>query len=440
MVKYLFSDIDGTLLQNNSLDKITIQKINDFVKNGNKFYCVTGRTDEHIKTIENAIGVFGDYRISQNGCVIYDKNNNLIYKNIMDIKIAKDIAEYLYPIVDKYNITFGVSELSGKRYYKSGKDNIDINFKDRIGVDIFPVLFLLISDNEDNFELIRKYIDDNYGDLLSCVLTTFGVMEILQKSASKANGIALILEKENIPIKDVYVVGDNENDICMFKKYKNSFCMIEAKENIKSYANNCVSEVGDLIDYINYPMFFSYKVSKMQIKLKNKCFFINKNNTLVVNSNNINSIDISDKYFKDNLIDLVNQGADKILFNTENEIFLIKEDLKSLISYVKKINPSIILLIESKDIETSNNYANIGFDGVILLEEDFLKIQESLHLINCPIGVYARDKKVNTEELNNFLQMNAWFFVFSDQYYKYNCDNLLKLQLSLRLEVVFNKS
>lgn len=269
MVNYLFSDIDGTLIHNEGISKTTLNKIKDFIKRGNHFYCVTGRNDLHVKQLQQLSGLDLEYRISQNGCVVKDRNDNLLYSNTLDNHIARDIAHFLDPIVKKHNFLFGASMVDGVRYYNKRTSTMnpnyltDENFKDKVGVDIFPALFLVIADSEENFGVIREYINNNYADSVSCVLTSFGVLEILQNTASKANGINFVLNKEKITTSNIFVVGDNENDVSMFLKFpNNAFSMVNALDYVKDYTKFSTHSVGDLIDYINNNQLNAYKVNK----------------------------------------------------------------------------------------------------------------------------------------------------------------------------------
>jgi Cof subfamily protein (haloacid dehalogenase superfamily) len=269
MANYLFSDIDGTLIHSEGISKTTLNKIKSFIAGGNHFYCVTGRNDLHVQQLQKLAGLDLEYRISQNGCVVKDRDDNLLYSNTLDTDIARNIANFLDPIVKKHDFLFGASMVDGVRYYNKKTSTMnpnyftDENFKDKIGKDLFPALFLVIADSEDYFDEIKNFISSNYGDSVSCVLTSFGVLEILQNTASKANGISFVLNKEKITTPNIFVVGDNENDVSMFQKFpNNAFSMVKAVDYVKSYTNFSTHSVGDLIDYINNNQLNAYKVNK----------------------------------------------------------------------------------------------------------------------------------------------------------------------------------
>lgn len=75
--KLLVCDLDGTLLDaQGQIDEKSLTLIKEFCSAGGHFVVCTGRMDTDIQFIEEKLGVKSEYRISQNGAVIYDKKIN----------------------------------------------------------------------------------------------------------------------------------------------------------------------------------------------------------------------------------------------------------------------------------------------------------------------------------------------------------------------------
>ncbi len=73
--------------------------------------------------------------------------------------------------------------------------------------------------------------------------------EIYSKGISKLSGIKVLAKELNVSMEDIYVFGDNYNDIHMLKNIKNSVAVgngvIEAKK-VASYVSPPINEGGIL--------------------------------------------------------------------------------------------------------------------------------------------------------------------------------------------------
>ena len=73
MIKHLFSDMDGTVL--NSKGEISEVNINAIKKSGLSFTLVSARSPQKMKNIINTLGIDGIH-VSFNGALIFKKENN----------------------------------------------------------------------------------------------------------------------------------------------------------------------------------------------------------------------------------------------------------------------------------------------------------------------------------------------------------------------------
>lgn len=259
MVKHLFSDIDGTLLQNHKIDETTLTKIKEFIAKGNKFYLASGRIDGDIKhLISNHLKVDVDYRISQNGTIVFNKNNEIIYTDYLEQTNLKPLVEYLFSL-DSNKITIEVSSVHNRylvkprvgTYFAEFEDVsvVEPNLAEKIGNSILPTVILLLCYDVDYLKVVQDYVNKNFSNYTAVMTNTY-LLEVLNKNSSKGKAIRSIVNKYNINPNDVYVVGDNENDVSMFNEFSNSFVMNTAKEHVKAQANFMVNLVGDVIDSI----------------------------------------------------------------------------------------------------------------------------------------------------------------------------------------------
>jgi len=258
MFKYLFSDIDGTLLQNGMFHDETIKKIHKFINEGNQFILATGRIDSDIKAIQKKLAINPPYRISQNGAVI-TKGDEVIHEVGIPTSNLQKLTDYLFNAMEKYNFILEVSFQQLRYSNKKRPTGInhafttpvmhDDKLKDRALDD--PILFLVLSEDESCFTEIAEHIQKNFSRL-QAVKTSEGCLEILHRQATKGNGIEIVLRDLGILSKEhIYVVGDSYNDISMFKKFKNSFVMSTSPNDVEKHANYRVNVVGEVVDFIN---------------------------------------------------------------------------------------------------------------------------------------------------------------------------------------------
>jgi Cof subfamily protein (haloacid dehalogenase superfamily) len=455
MIKYLFSDVDGTLIKHksNSIDKNTIQKIKHFINAGNKFYMATGRDDNDIKFLEEKMGISCDYRISQNGTIITSKEGVVIYENHIPNEIAQNVATYLYSLP---NIIVEVSD-SQKRYGIAKRPpEFHAEFTEKLIIldniiecisnkTINPIIFLILEENENTFTLIKRYISEHFSGL-TAVVTAPGTLEILNAQSSKGNAINFLSKKLNITNNNnIYVVGDNDNDISMFQKYSNSFAMKEAKPQVKQHAKYSANQVGDVIDYINNTneIFVSKKVVELKnslilskISLLDNNFFdqtLIKENNFIVKLDNLDDINVAKKLdikfiscmtdanmsikeMKQKVSSLVELGSEIILIDTK----LINKELQEVIEYIKQLNPAILLIANIYSIDQAIMLKNLGFHMINITKSNFENldnklISELINLVRLPL---IFEGNISVEKTYDLFNIEIHSLIIEYNYFK----------------------
>src|SRR5699024_2868894 len=96
MKKIVVCDLDGTLLdEQNNVIPGTKELIQSFIDDCGIFIIATGSIDHDIMNVEEYMAIKSHYRISENGALINDSNNNLILKNEKDSEVSKQIFKEL---------------------------------------------------------------------------------------------------------------------------------------------------------------------------------------------------------------------------------------------------------------------------------------------------------------------------------------------------------
>lgn len=258
-MKYLASDLDGTLLQkDDSIREEDVQAILRFKDEGNKLIISTGRPLEGIKrALKNYPEIKYDYLVACNGSVVLDKDDNVIYDNYIDAEIAKlifkDIIEYknMFVHFESDGITYSIeTDMEVKNQIAELFNNIlpkEIVLNENRK---YPIISVMAIDEDINTaEEIKNKLIKKYGDSIETFRNQFFV-DIAPKNCSKGIALKNLSDKIGINLENLYVIGDSYNDISMFEITDKSFTFIYAEEGVKKQANNIVNSVAECINKI----------------------------------------------------------------------------------------------------------------------------------------------------------------------------------------------
>jgi Cof subfamily protein (haloacid dehalogenase superfamily) len=276
MIKYIFSDLDGTLLyhtlpsgdhnrdflSSNSIAPENIEEIQQLKLSPITFSIATGRADGDIHKIEEMLLIKG-YRISQNGAFVFNKKNELIVNNSFSKVQALEVIEKLesnglfFFYICPNRIFFSTN------YPQKIKDAIMRNSSFLIKIDLecdarnaVEKEFLAghvsvhISQGENQYEKESR-IKEIFGDEYNVFISSPRSIDITRKGSTKGEAIKKIMKIENLKSNEIAVIGDSWNDASMFEVTPNSFVMSHSDPKIKARARFEIPSVGAAIRTIN---------------------------------------------------------------------------------------------------------------------------------------------------------------------------------------------
>ena len=233
-MKILFSDYDNTLFRNKVEILENIKYINEFINKGNIFCLASGRSYIDIKPELDKYNIPFHYLILDDGATIYDKDINLLYSYTIDDNISKDICDII-------------------------SDNDYIIIKSIYGINIKTnkfinncIKFNFVFNNKDECYKLKEIIDNKYSKYLNTYLSERKdriSLEIISNKTNKGNGVKLISELNNIDKNNIYVIGDNNNDIEMVKMY-NGYSISSGIKELKNISKKSYDGVYNLIKEI----------------------------------------------------------------------------------------------------------------------------------------------------------------------------------------------
>ena len=228
MIKHIFCDLDGTLYHD-GISKEDIKAIEDIESKGVKFHIATGRAlKQASKMIENKLNLNG-YYICQNGAFVYDKNKNIVLKEVIDDYLVRKVINrfksddsYIYVMYDGNIVISGGLEILDK-YDK--ECIMDSDFFKRDKYDNLVGNIGILSRNIDELGRMELYYKSEFGDILDVYLSGPHVLSMAPKHISKGNGIKHVCDILEVTLDEVATIGDSPNDIPMLYGFKYSFAM-----------------------------------------------------------------------------------------------------------------------------------------------------------------------------------------------------------------------
>ncbi|MBQ6296779.1 MAG: HAD family phosphatase [Selenomonadaceae bacterium] len=252
MIKIILSDIDGTFLKDDkTATELHYKAIKDVVAKGLKFVFVSARMPEAIYPITDAIGMTHTPVISYGGGFVLTEDEEIIF----DKKIAADDAQGVLAEMNRWK-DISINYYSGRRWFVEAIDKrvqfeMDItgataevaNFDKLLNENIFPNKIMIICEpptcEEMERELGKKF------PALNVVRSAPYLLEIMDKSVSKATGIKVLLKHYGFTLDEAIAFGDNYNDTEMLELIPQSVVMANAPDAVKKLAANVTDSNED---------------------------------------------------------------------------------------------------------------------------------------------------------------------------------------------------
>lgn len=244
MIKIIFFDIDGTLIDINATDMTEKTKLalRQLKQNNILVFAATGRPPYIIPKFE---GVSFDGVLAFNGqlCIFQDK---IIYSNPLNKKDVYQIIENAKSM-DKACMAASSDRMGANFYDKelddymliASKDGAKVlsDYNDLLKQDIYQMM-ISIQRNQENLILDKTH----------CTKITRwhpDSADIIPLYGGKGIGIKKTLEYLNIDIDESMAFGDGGNDIDMLERVGCGIAMGNALDSVKKIANYTTKAVSE---------------------------------------------------------------------------------------------------------------------------------------------------------------------------------------------------
>lgn len=258
--KIVFSDIDGTVLT--SQHEVTCQTkeaVKKLVAKDIPFVLVSARMPEAIYPITDGINLQHTAVISYSGAMVLTADEKVLY----DKKMPLDDTKNILAAMESNWVDISINYYSGRKWYVRKVDGriqreMDITqakaeiaaFENLIAENILPNKIMIICEPPTCEEMETKL--SAQFPKLNVVRSAPHLLEIMDKTVSKATGIEVLLKHYNFSVDEAIAFGDNYNDIEMLEYIPQSVAMGNAPEKILQIASNVTdtSEDGGIFTYL----------------------------------------------------------------------------------------------------------------------------------------------------------------------------------------------
>lgn len=247
-MKLLFTDLDGTLLNNDSqVSPDTKAFLDDFLRAGNKLILSSGRPLLSVLEVKEKAGLTqpGIFLTCSNGTQIYDCDRAC---SIWEKRLSLSYVPYLQAQADKYALhiqtyrrdaVVSPSEDAEIAYYRR-KIHLPLivspNLREALTEGPFKMLAISL-DSFEKLEAFRKSISDWAQNKVRTVYSNHMYLELFDWDAGKGNAVRFLCDYFHVPLSDAYAAGDADNDISMLTAAGTGIAMLNASENVKQKAD-----------------------------------------------------------------------------------------------------------------------------------------------------------------------------------------------------------
>jgi hypothetical protein len=266
--KVIAIDMDGTLL--NSKERIS-EKNKDVIrkaeKRGIKIVLATGRIFTSGLHYAKGLGIDTPIISCNGGYVSNQDGSQVLYKNPIPTEIGEKVFEvgkeegmYYHFYNENTFFSTGMTKATLKYYENNqnlqGKDKINIEVVDNPvevirnkNIDIFKITF--IEDDKDKLMSFREKISRLNG--IEIASSWYNNFEVMNEGVSKGTALRELCNILGVKKEEVVAIGDNENDISMFRFSGLSVAMKNGTETAKKSADvitdtNDENGVGNAIE------------------------------------------------------------------------------------------------------------------------------------------------------------------------------------------------
>ena len=265
MKKLIVCDFDGTLYKkdNPSGFENVLKTIENSDQNGVCFAVATGRPLFLVKDFFKS--VYKDiFIISCDGALI-TKNDEVLYSRPVDKETVFSASAGSSDGFVACGRQCAYVKYSDHAVYKQLSDNLGGNVLPFENLsaddDIYKIFFVSNRQTQKNTEISTP------GSFVRSTYMKNGILEFASAEADKAKAAEFLMQNHGISRKNVFVFGNGDNDLPLFKAFENSYADTSSPMQVKQAAAHIFSNIQKEIEKIIFDKSYTLysEVQKMKI-------------------------------------------------------------------------------------------------------------------------------------------------------------------------------
>ncbi|KDP34180.1 hypothetical protein JCGZ_07751 [Jatropha curcas] len=252
--RYIFCDMDGTLLNSQSQISLTNAKaLKEALSRGVKVVIATGKARPAAISILKMVdlggkdGVLSEFSpgVFLQGLLVYGRQGREIFRSNLDLSVCREACFYSWehkvPLIAFSNdrcLTLFDHPLveSLHTIYHEPKAEIMPSVEDLLATaEIQKLLFLDTA--EGVATSLRPYWSEATGDRANVIQAIPDMVEIVPRGTSKGSGVQMLLDHLGVTAKEIMAIGDGENDIEMLELASLGIALSNGSEKTKAVAD-----------------------------------------------------------------------------------------------------------------------------------------------------------------------------------------------------------
>ncbi|MBO5208448.1 MAG: HAD family phosphatase [Lachnospiraceae bacterium] len=255
-MKILFTDLDGTLLNNESQVSAKTQNfIKDFIAAGNKLVLSSGRPlDSILEVKEQAkLDYPGIFIIANNGALVYDCDNK---KPVRELRMPLSYVSYLQAQAKAQNLH--IQTYNDDAIITAKEDEEIQYYRRRIHLPLLLADDYTTALTKEPFKMLAIHLTDKSRltafcdsiadwaeDKIQYIFSNEKYLELFVKEAGKGNAVRFVCDYFGVPLSDSFAAGDAQNDISMIEAAGCGIAMANATPEVKKAADVITQKDND---------------------------------------------------------------------------------------------------------------------------------------------------------------------------------------------------
>jgi Cof subfamily protein (haloacid dehalogenase superfamily) len=250
-ISLVVADVDGTLVTE---EKVLTQRARNAVKalgdQGIRFAITSGRPPRGMAMLLDALDIQTPIA-GFNGGLFVNRDLSILSKKTVPTEIANRAVD----LIRRHDLDVWI--YSGNDWLISkpdaphvAREAWTVKFEAKIVTDVAEHLedvakIVGVSDNLENVRRCEAEAQASFGDRVTAARSQPYYLDITNKHANKGEVVEFLSAHFKTPIEEIATIGDQPNDVLMFKKSGFSIAMGNASDEVKAQASAVTDSYRD---------------------------------------------------------------------------------------------------------------------------------------------------------------------------------------------------